>query len=301
METVLGAIENLLSEFTPNPIPVDSRVKLDDPFTGAFNDLRLNVAGELNDKTLKETFFRYQEERHYSDNITVLLYYFLYYLNNYSQDEHVRWDFYSRLTLDLEKLLVDIRSFLDAVYRLTLLYSKEAASISKEKRGSFGSFATWVDKNNVNFGPPLSFMKELVPWGLTVRKVRDDYVHYGHEAAPFWGADDVYFNPYGYERPVRRMPELFYPPEHPDKMRTDPDKPIYLRKFIVYLVAPVVATELVLGRYFDQLFASGKDYWLRHGEGYPFRATPEIQSLFDFLDQNREVLDDQIYRTTYFI
>jgi hypothetical protein len=197
--------------------------------------------------------------------------------------------------------LVDIRSFLDAIYKLTLLYSKEATLVSGERRKSFGKFARWVEKNNVKFDPPLSFMKELAPWGLTVKQVRDDYVHYGHGAEPFWGADDVYFNPYGHERPVQRMPDLFYPLEHPDKRRTDPDKPIYLRKFIVYLVAPVFAAELMLGRYFDQLFSSSNESWQRQGTGYPFRAGPEIQSLFDFLDQNKEVLDSQIYRSTYFI
>lgn len=39
-ETVLGAIANLVEAFTRNSIPLDSQVKLDEPFIGAFDLLR---------------------------------------------------------------------------------------------------------------------------------------------------------------------------------------------------------------------------------------------------------------------
>lgn len=302
MDIVLDRIENLLTEFTPNSIPFpNERIKLDDPFMDAFDHLRLNVGEDKRGWREREALVRYREARHYSNNIWTLLYFFLHYLRNYAHDKHVHADFYSRLTLDLEKLLTDTRSFLDSMLKLTLLYTEDAAAVKGDKRKSFGKFATWAEKNEVTFAPPLSYLRELTSWGLTIREVRDDYVHRGQEAQPFWGEDDVYFNPYTHDRGVRRLPALFYPPEHPNRMRTDPDVPVYLRKFIVYVVAPVLALEQTLGRYFDDLFAASYDPWPRHGIGHPYRTGPHIQALFDFIEQNRDVIDPEIYRGVYLI
>lgn len=90
--TVLRTIASLISEFTPNPIPIESAVKLDDPFIHAFNLLR-NADQPEKDITIKRAFRLYSEERHYSLNIATLLYYFLYYLKNYREDKYVQWDF----------------------------------------------------------------------------------------------------------------------------------------------------------------------------------------------------------------
>src|SRR5437016_1633533 len=115
-ETVLGTITSLAGEFTPNPLPLESAVKLDDPFMHAFDLLR-NVEQAKRDSTINLAFRLYSEERHYSLNIATLLYYFLYYLNNYREDKHVQWDLYSRLTLDVEQLVTNVRSFLDSAYK----------------------------------------------------------------------------------------------------------------------------------------------------------------------------------------
>src|SRR5262245_37999974 len=120
--TVLGTIASLVTEFTPNPIPIESAVKLDDPFIHAFTLLR-NVEQQENDVNINHVFRLYSEERHYSLNIATLLYYFLYYLENYREDKYVQWDFYSRLTLDVEQLVTNARSFLDSTYKLALLFS----------------------------------------------------------------------------------------------------------------------------------------------------------------------------------
>lgn len=303
MEFVLNRIENLLTEFTPNPIPFpDQRIKLDDPFMNAFDHLRMNIKGDKRDRKVQESLVRYQEARHYSHNIWTLLYFFLHYLRNYPHDEHIRSDFHSRLTLDLEKLLTDTRSFLDSMLKLTLLYAEDVEiAVKGDKRKSFGKFATWAEKSDITFAPPLSYMKELTSWGLTIRQVRDDYVHRGQEAQPFWGKDDVFFNPYTHDRHVRRLPSLFYPSKHPNRLRTDPDLPVYLRKFIVYVVAPILALEQTLGRYFDDLFAVRYDPWPRHGIGHPYRTGSHIQALFDFIEQNSDVLDPEIYTRIYLI
>lgn len=100
---------------------------------------------------------------------------------------------------------------------------------------------------------------------------------------------------------MRRLPDIFYPPKHPNQMRTDPDVPVYLRKFIVYVVAPVLALEQTLGRYFDDLFATSYDLWSRHGIGYPYRTGPHIQSLFNFTEQNKDVLNPEIYKSVYLV
>src|SRR6266852_5567566 len=135
-QTVLGTIVNLVAEFTPNPVhPIDSRVKLDDPFIHAFDLLRQADEGKA-DATLKLAFRLYSEERHYSHNISTLLYYFLYYLREYRDDERVQWDFYSRLTLDLEQIVTNTRSFLDTTYKLALLFSEDESLVRNKKRES---------------------------------------------------------------------------------------------------------------------------------------------------------------------
>jgi hypothetical protein len=299
-ETILNTIGQLLKEFTPNPIPFDSPIKLDDPLSGAFEELRLNTERDKRDVRTKEALSRYREVRHYSNNISTLLYYFLYYLRNYQADKQVKWDFYSRLTLDLEKLLADTRSYLDSILNLVLPFSEDASAIPNKRKTSYGKFAEWSAQNRPKLNPPLSFMIELVPWGLTIRQIRDDYIHRGHEAQPFWATDEVYFNPYAWDRGLRRMPELFYPAEHPNRMRADPDKPLYLRKFIVYAVAPIFASEIVIGRYFDELFASTYNPWHRHSVGFPFRTGEHIESLHNFIVENKEVLEPEIYESQYF-
>jgi hypothetical protein len=213
-------------------------------------------------------------------------------------EKQVSNEFYSRLTLDLEKIITDARSFLDSMFKLIWLYSDQS-SIAPQ---SFSKFATWIEKTSVSLKPPLSFMREVVPWGLTIRQLRTDYLHLGLEAVPFFGKEDVFFDPYGHHRPVRKMPDLFYPREHPIKMYDGHlETPLYLRKFVVYVIAPVFALECVLGRYFDNLFPSLYPPWPRHGIGYPFQTGSHINALFTFIDQSKDVLHSAIYQTPYFI
>jgi len=154
--------------------------------------------------------------------------------------------------------------------------------------------------DNRSFDSPLSFMSELVPWGLTIRKVRDDYVHRGREPWPLWGSEDVFFYPYLAGRNVSPMPDLFYGSESRLQTADSTIKPIYLRKFIVYSVAPIFALEQVLGRYLNELFSSKYGPWPLHDFGCPFSANPSIQALYDLVRQNRDSLERDIYKDTYF-
>ncbi|HMG76649.1 MAG TPA: hypothetical protein VK582_24445 [Pyrinomonadaceae bacterium] len=299
---MLRTITTFAEAFTPNPIPpLGSKVKLDDPFIAAFDRLR-QIEEDQRDATIERAFYLYTEERHYSHNISTLLYYFLYYLSNYQNDERVHWDFYSRLTLDIEQLLTNARSFLDSMYQITLLFSDERSQIPGQRRKSFGRFAEWASQaGNRTFDRPISFMRELAPWGLTIRKVRDDYIHRGREALPFWGPDDVFFYPYLSARKVNPMPDLFYRLESPSQTVDKINKPIYLRKFIVYVVVPVFALEQVLGRYLNELFTLKYGPSSLHEFGFPFSADPNIQALYELVLQNEECLEHEIYGHTYFI
>jgi hypothetical protein len=301
-DTVLSTIANLLGEFTPNPIPIpplDSKVKLDDPFIHAFNLLQQTEEDKA-DPPMKQAFRLYSEERHYSHNISTLLYYFLYYFRHYRDDEWVQWDFHSRLTLDVEQLVTNTRSFLDSTFKLALLFSDNAPLVRGKKRESFGKFAEWATRDNLSFRPPLSFLSEVIPWGLTIRRVRDDYIHRGQESEPYWDSDEVYFYPYISHRKVRPMPDIFYGSHPPQSSMSDAIKPIYLRKFLVYVVAPVFAVELLLGRYLTELFRSRYGPWSFHEEGCPFSAGPNIQALYELVCQNRACLESEIYKNTYF-
>jgi hypothetical protein len=295
-QTVLSTITSLVKEFTPNHMPTESSVKLDDTFIHAF-DLLQGVKHDERDTTIKQALRLYSEERHYSLNIATLLCYFHYYLNNYRQDEHVQWDFHSRLTLDVEQLVTNVRSFLDATYRLALLFSDEAMEVRGKKRESFGKFAEWSTRTNIAFARPLSFLTEVIPWGLTIRRVRDDYIHRGLEAEPFWDHNDVYFYPYLFHRNVRPMPDSFYCSNHSGVGSL---KPIYLRKFVVYAAAPVIALELVLGRYLTELFTARYGPWPSYDYGCPFSANLSTQALYDLILQNTECLEGSLYQTTYF-
>ncbi len=128
-ETVVNTIANLGDEFKHNPVPLWSGVKLDNAFLHAFNLLR-NVDEVKKNETIRHAFRFFREERHYSLNITTLLYYFLYYLNSYRDSKDSQWDFHSRLTLDVEQLVTNTRSFLDSTYKLALLFSEQSPSIS---------------------------------------------------------------------------------------------------------------------------------------------------------------------------
>jgi hypothetical protein len=174
---------------------------------------------------------------------------------------------------------------------------REASEVRSKKRESFGKFAEWAIRSNVSFTQPLSFLTELIPWGLTIRRVRDDYIHRGLESEPFWDHDDVYFYPYVINRNVRPMPDSFYCSEH---SAAGSLKPIYLRKFVVYAAAPVIAIELVLGRYLTELFSAKYGPWPSYDYGCPFKADPSIQALYDLILQNKECLEGPLYQTTYF-
>jgi len=177
------------------------------------------------------------------------------------------------------------------------LFSDEGSQIRGKKRESFGKFAEWAVRTDASFTQPLSFLTELIPWGLTIRRVRDDYIHRGVGAEPFWDHDDVYFYPYLFHRNVRPMPDSFYGSQ---QTAVGYLKPIYLRKFVVYAAVPVIATELMLGRYLIELFSARYGPWPSYDYGCPFKANHSIQALYDFILHNQDCLAGEIYQTTYF-
>lgn len=79
-------------------------------------------------------------------------------------------------------------------------------------------------------------LTELTAWGLTILRVRDDYIHGRFEPELFWDQDNVYFYPCLFDRNVRHMPDSFYCAK---QSAIGSLKPIYLRKFVVYAAVPV--------------------------------------------------------------
>lgn len=87
------------------------------------------------------------------------------------------------------------------------------------------------------------------------------------------------------------MPDLFYGSPLPRLPMRDAIKPIYLRKFVVYVVAPVFALELTFGRDLVALFEAKYGPWPQYEYGCSFSAGPNIQALYELLCQNKDCLE----------
>jgi hypothetical protein len=203
MVAVLDKIPRLLSEFSPadETFPYtqpDKHMMHRDPLETAFTALRLHMSFTGNEENRNvEAGRRYEEYRHYSHNLSILVWTFFDASENY-RDRDEEWKVRNsfRLMLDVEKLLSDTRSLLDSIFHLIAPYSEEMPSVSLKKKRSFGAFADWLETNPVGFPtpqPPLSFMCELIPWGQTIRRLRDNYIHNGHEGIAFFGDDGIFF------------------------------------------------------------------------------------------------------------
>lgn len=123
MSEILDKIPNLLGEFSLNGdegSEASSRMAVRDPLETAFFALQWNARESGGEGTReREARRRYQEYQHYSRNISILLWFLFDYIEHYKErDEKWRDDFYSRLMLDVEKLLSDTRSLMDAIYQI---------------------------------------------------------------------------------------------------------------------------------------------------------------------------------------
>ena len=245
-------------------------------------------------KGARELLGTYRTANHYYENLFKLLELIDASIEQ-SWEDQTRWPMTGdRILLDVEKMLSDTRSFIDAVFQLVLhCHSPECITqIPRTRLRSFGSFAEWwFDQDNPPaFGPPLSFLCELVPWGLTIRGLRDNYIHYGYEGMilPSPENREVYFD-VNWQRRMnqpgtpRTLPEEFY-------VRNNANKIIYLDKLIVYMIAPVCALDQALGHYLDTLPESAPVEGFRPSS---YRVAPRLRKL---LLNNKDILNPMLYR-----
>jgi hypothetical protein len=271
------------------------------PMLAAFDRLGRKVqAGELRDDHSK--FLRsYFRASHYKENIWALLALILEVQDSVTTTEQAI-SFGRRIALDVEKLVTDIRSLLDEVHRLSLYYCgpKELALMSKGGRRSFGGFADLFEEAygkdqperfaklaSHDFGPPLSFLREICPWGQTIREIRDGYIHHGSDSLVFFvdGSVCIYLdlNIGMVPRPTRRgFPDLFYPKGNRNPL-------ILLKKLLVYLVAPLLALDQAIGDYLSSL----QEY--RFGDEAQPSSYRVDTGLYTLLAENEDVLDPALY------
>lgn len=259
MNEVLVKIAELPGEFSAEVGEGgdSSRMAIRDPLETAFFALQYNLReeGGFGDRE-RQAKRRYQEYLHYSKNISALLWYLFDYSEHYRErGEEWRLDHYYRLILDTEKLLSDTRSFMDSVLQICALCSSPSP-VPQSRLKSFGQFALWCEREAATastLAPPLTFLRDLTPWGLKVRQLRDNYIHNGHEGLMFLSEKQGIFfdlNHRGADGGRRVLPDFLYVKDH------SRDDLIYLEKFLVYVIAPVFALSLVLGDYLLEYFSA---------------------------------------------
>jgi hypothetical protein len=304
MSDVFDEIVNLPKRFTLSDIytcrPDEERMKLDDPMAGVYFDLRANVRdGVVTDERERAAFSSVRVAEHYFDNVTLLLTFILDDLQEYREGKKRGWPERLRLPLDLEKMLTDTRSMLDALYRLALLYQPDAERVGKDekRRTSFGSFMDWYERQIPGpFAPPLGLLVEVRPWAQDIRRLRDRYVHYGHESFIFYGDTELYLDPSAHRKPPRPrvLPDLFYEPSDPNTNNL-----IVLEKFLVFIVAPILAVRRKLGDCIYEKLGTLAG-WRNLGVGMPFREGPGIFRMCEWLKRNSDVLEPKVFKQRHF-
>jgi hypothetical protein len=190
----------------------------------------------------------------------------------------------------------DARSYLDALYRLVLLYYPDIDTkiIPKKRQKTFGSFADWyvAHGSRHKFQEPLSLLCQLIPWGRTVRGLRNNYIHHAHKGLVYFGEKEkeAYFEinfgiGWSLSNRQRRLPDVFY-------VRNNPNNLIYLRKLIVYVIAPVCALDQALG---EHILNIDGELSKRPSPG-AFRPS---QNLATLLSENQDMLNPNLYETAY--
>src|SRR5262245_1909104 len=192
-------------------------------------------------------------------------------------------------------MLTDTRALLDALYCLALLYQLDAGRVLGKKQHSFGKFSDWYEKESPGaFAPPLGFLVEVMPWAQDIRTLRDGYVHRGHESLVFYGDTELYIDLSAHRPPPRPrvLPDLFYEPSNPNNL-------IVVEKFLVFIVAPVLALQRMLG---DWLYATLQALpgWRHPGIGMPYKQGPGIFQMREWLNRNTDVIDPAVFKQRHF-
>jgi len=292
---VLDRIDGLLASFRPSHLGFgqhgpDAPVMFEQRTSAAFYWL----GWKMEQSQVLEMKRIYQRVDHYYSNFFSLLSFILDDVAEASRGGVRQTLLGERIRIDMEKILTDTRSYLDAVYQLVLFLQPPDdidMAIPKRRRDSFGVFAESYDPNEHRFQPPLSLLCELVPWGLSIRKLRDNYIHNAHQGLVFYGDGELYFDVNLRRRltgkPVlRTLPNEFYVKDNPNNL-------IYLEKLIVYSTVPVCALDQALGHY---LAADLQTTIEDKSNLTSWRIMPEYYTI---LAKHRDMLNSAIYRVAY--
>jgi len=300
MSSVFDEIADLPKRFTLSDIqtwrPEEERMTLDDPTTDVCLDLRWNIQdGIATDDREHSALHWARIAEHYFDNVILLLAFVLDDLQEYREGKKREWPERLRLPLDLDKMLTDIRALLDAIYCLALLYQSDAGRVPGTRQHSFGQFSDWYEaKSPGAFAPPLGLLVEVMPWAQDIRTLRDGYVHRGHESLVFYGDTELYIDPSAHRPPPRQrvLPDFFYEPSNPNNL-------IIVEKFLVFIVAPVLAVRRMLGDCFHSTLQT-LPRWRHLGIGMPYKQGPGIFRMREWLNRNTDVLDPEVFKQQHF-
>jgi hypothetical protein len=161
----------------------------------------------------------YGKVDHYYSNMLPLLMFIVDMMDEYRRSRKFDARDFIRITLDIEKLFSDVRSFLDALYKWLICYQADS-QIRGKKRESADKFADWFERCKPNLACPASIFSEIVAWLLTVRALRDGYMHHGQESSVFLGDGEPYFEPrLRWGRVAERsLPDAFYVKDNPNNL-----------------------------------------------------------------------------------
>jgi hypothetical protein len=289
LEGLLGFFEAVIDPDTGQAIePAQVRFPL--PLYGArlFHDI-YHRAGRM-DQPDQESSRRFREADHYALNVSLL---FNFILMEATPDNgrfaQVDYTMY-RLRIDLEKVLSDIRSFLDSLYQAILPYQRDRQRIPGKRSRSFGKFLDWLEDNPQNFEPPMALMIEISEWAQTIRKLRDNYIHSGHEALVFVAEPMAMILHLARHPAARVWPEGFYVPQNQNNL-------LRLDKFLTYLTSPINALEHSLGEYFTQRLVD-IDPNIKPLMP-PFRQGIWIKRQYDLYLANQDVLNGEVFKKRF--
>lgn len=301
MNSTLEQIENLLDDFSDAHQITNATKQHRCLFEGAFFSAQAHIRNNVENSG--KLLSLYREARHYSTRSMLLVWFIGKAIEDCRNNNEQAVNLIDRISIDVEMLTVNVRAFMDAIYGL---FSNENfgqflkiqyCELPNKRRKSYGSFAEWFKelpddkKKIIQNTQPISFFCDLSSWGLTIRTLRDSYVHQGNETAIYID-DDVYIQPswWGYQSIPRHLPDSLY------GINVNNKEYVNLERFVVYLMAPVLALKTVFGKYLIDQFSTNIPDW---HNCYPEsrRCTSwGIDKMHDLLVRHKDALNQENYK-----
>lgn len=297
--STLQCIENLLEGFILYEESDTSRIKQKQELLNSTYSAQGYLTEHLDDGSLIRERFR--AIRHYENRATILCCLLRQSLSSYQSNPQSIQSIYLRIEIDVEMLVISVRSFLDAIFEL--LCHKGLAqfleisldAIPKKKQGSFGKFSDWYEKEKPELTVPHLLLAEIANWGLTLRSIRDLYIHKGKEPNVYFDDDKIYLIPV-----LRYKQSSITPfPDEFEKIQVGDREYISLEQFLTYCIAPVHAIEAALGKYLKQEFSEKIPNWEKLCPGLAYCEGLPYESLYEMLSKHQSLLKGSIFEHKY--